>query len=115
MEAPYYNTVNLTGKRLTTAQAKADTQDKRILFLCEANKAEKLYPRILWKMHHVRFGPIELTSVRRALNTLIKKGLIEQLKRGEFNCPVTGQATAEIQVRFKEIKPMIVKQLKLEF
>lgn len=68
----YYNTTNETGAQLKLYQQNAQNQDNRILVVMQQNPRmsygasdfTKIFPNML------------LTSIRRSLNTLERKGLI---------------------------------------
>lgn len=82
----YYNTVRETGKTLAKYTKKADTQEKIILGYFRKNPGKGFTPE---KIRFYLFGPnTPITSVRRAMTTLSKKGLLRKTsakKKGNYN------------------------------
>jgi hypothetical protein len=83
----YFNTTNLTGNNLFTAQEQAQKQDNSILVWCK--KLQVFSATKIWKQKNgiteaTTYGQLRkmdrLTSVRRALNTLENQGLIRKLE-----------------------------------
>lgn len=70
----YYNTTNETGTQLDLYQQNAKSQDNRILLFMQGNKSKFYGASDLSK----EFPNMLLTSIRRSLNTLERKGLINK-------------------------------------
>ena len=80
----YYNTTNLSGSDLTRATEKAQTQEEVILAwfrsLERPNHGSAFYG-LSWgpsKVRHMCLNHAPITSVRRAMNSLTKKGKLEK-------------------------------------
>jgi hypothetical protein len=73
---PYYNTTNLSGPDLKKAIDKAKTQDEKVLLIFKNTEKRHLSPSQVW----VKFkNSPPITSIRRSINTLTKKGYLEKL------------------------------------
>jgi hypothetical protein len=73
----YYNTTNATGQSLSQNRDKADSQDALTLncmLAIYSDKRKSITPRRVWAVYLCNYGPVELTSIRRSINTLIKRG-----------------------------------------
>lgn len=75
---PYYQTIPKRGKELKDANRLTNQQDKNCLLAIRAIVKAGYTPtaRIVWHMYCTHKGPIELTSVRRSINTLHNKKYI---------------------------------------
>jgi predicted transcriptional regulator len=76
----YYNTTNLKGEELKTAQAQARTQEQdvyEILFLANRPLGAS---EVMERLNHFNKRP-PITSVRRAISNLKKSGLVERVER----------------------------------
>ncbi len=73
MEATFYNTTHLQGKELIKETKNALTQEQFILKLFKKHK--KLSASQAWRYFKTR---TPLTSVRRAITNLLKKGFISK-------------------------------------
>lgn len=79
MSESYHNTVPESGETLQVYKDKAATQDKRVLDFFKSNSRAMLSPsEILYLVFEGEGVP--LTSVRRAISNLDKKGLIFRTK-----------------------------------
>ena len=105
----YYNTTNLKGETLNKAWSNASKQDDKvagaIAYLCKNGRGDKLTCRRVWWAHQKLYGPVQLTSVRRSVDTLIKKGYLKHVLdikgdpiRIRHICPVEGFKTSERQI-----------------
>jgi hypothetical protein len=96
----YYNTNNLKSEELEKGIFDAKNQDNIIeKFIKESTNNNILTCRIIWCKLPIQ---IELTSLRRSINTLIKKGLIQYKtdEKGKYclhkhRCLVSGFMTTE--------------------
>jgi hypothetical protein len=73
----FYNTTNDKGQSLAKKRAKSSSQDAlalncMIAIYSDGKKA--ITPRRVWAVYICNYGPVELTSIRRSINTLIKRG-----------------------------------------
>ena len=68
----YFNTTHETGTELKTFNQKAKTQNERVLEYFKPNR--KLSASLIVNL----FENVPITSIRRALNTLENKGLINK-------------------------------------
>jgi len=72
----YYNTTNQSGTPLEESKNKASTQEGKILQLFIRNGKSKFSPSQVWAMGFNEYAP--LTSIRRSLSDLTRKGLLEK-------------------------------------
>lgn len=83
---PYHNTNGLEGEELQLAMFKAVTQEQRVLLVFR--KEALLTPEDVHR--HFPAGT-PLTSVRRAMSNLTKRGVLRKTiirTRGKYNAPV---------------------------
>ena len=93
MNAPsYYNTTRLSGPELAEAITTAKGQDAAVLALFRAYGS--LSPSLAWEHYKARAPAsrvfVPLTSIRRAISTLTKAGLLEKTDiqvPGEYSVP----------------------------
>jgi len=71
----YHNTTNLKGDQLNQAKKKAISQNERVLNFFQSHALEEFTPCEVQK----RVGGL-ITSIRRAMSVLTKKGLLEKTK-----------------------------------
>ena len=96
----YYNTNNLKSYELEKGIVSAKNQDNFVeKFIKESSSSTILTCRIIWAKLPIQ---IELTSLRRSINTLIKKGVIKYKidEEGAYSlhrhrCKVSGFLTTE--------------------
>lgn len=74
MSGPYFNTTAEPGPTLARYQAKAQTQDERVLAFYRQRAGELLPPSKVWRETGMESEGVPFTSVRRAINTLTKAG-----------------------------------------
>lgn len=77
----YYNTTKLTGKELKERHVKANTSEGcclRVMKMYRLASPWQVYG-VLWKENDGK-ARYPITSIRRAMNSLEKKGLIERTK-----------------------------------
>jgi|WetSurMetagenome_2_1015567.scaffolds.fasta_scaffold00103_83 hypothetical protein len=85
----YHNTTDLSGETLDKKEAKALTQDDKVLAFFSQNPGENFTPYEVWKYMNLYNVPI--TSIRRAISNLTKAGYLVKtsIKRagqyGELN------------------------------
>jgi predicted transcriptional regulator len=70
----YHNTKGYDGEQLTIFTVKAQNQDEKILNIFK--KYKSLSPSQAWQVYGNDEAP--LTSIRRAITNLTKRGLLEQ-------------------------------------
>jgi Fe2+ or Zn2+ uptake regulation protein len=73
-EKSYFDTTKLAKKELLDANAEATAQENNILQIFK--KHSPLSPSDVWRIYERNFGSILLTSVRRSITVLTKKGLL---------------------------------------
>jgi hypothetical protein len=82
----YYNTTNESGAQLKESHEKAHTQDEHVAALYETWGAAGLTPSMAWKKL-IGTGKIDkhtpLTSIRRSITSLTKKGVLYLTTRKE--------------------------------
>ena len=97
----YYNT---THKVNTTKEKKiASRQDTEVYLAAKdlADRNKTLTPRRVWWAYGKTYGSIQLTSLRRSINTLIGMGYMQYvMNKGKYayllhDCPVEGFETRE--------------------
>lgn len=71
---PFYNTINLDAKAIAVFSKKNTDQEERILNLMENDKSYS--PFDIQKEYERFFPEIPITSIRRAMTNLTKKGLL---------------------------------------
>lgn len=71
----YHNTTHLTGAELQDSTQKAETQTEKVLRFFKVHSGYKYPPSFV---HNVIGGNSPLTSTRRALSDLTKKGELEK-------------------------------------
>lgn len=105
----YHNTTDLKGETLERAWSKASKQDDKvhgaICYLVKNGRGDKLTPRRVWWAYLKLYGKVQLTSVRRSINTLIEKGYLKHVllgngtyKKIDSTCPVEHFDTKERQI-----------------
>lgn len=100
MVAMYYNTNNATGKELEKAQKVTSQQDIDVIeIISKYNKLNPhvmLTPRRVWALYRNWKGKhIMLTSVRRSISDLVKKGILKYGDKINIKCPIDGFPTKE--------------------
>lgn len=70
----FFNTSSLHGKELRQAISAASKQDDKILIYFENNPGKEFSPSQIWQVIFDEATP--LTSCRRSITTLTKKGLL---------------------------------------
>jgi hypothetical protein len=76
LEISYWNTTRLTGTPLADAETHCKNQEERIMFLFRTYD-QKMTPSEVFKKWQLVWPVIPLTSVRRALTNLTKRGELE--------------------------------------
>jgi hypothetical protein len=92
----YYNTTNQGGKDLKEFKSKALNQNDKIIEFFSMNKRSSFSPSFIWTICFNQSCP--LTSVRRSISTLTKKGFLIKTKiqdkgiygRPEFKWRING-------------------------
>lgn len=83
----FFNTIDLRGPELSKAQSVASTQEDKVLKVFQSAKYKTFTPAEI----HIALGQqFLLTSVRRSISNLTKKGLLEQteeLRPGNYGLP----------------------------
>lgn len=83
----FFNTIDLHGPELATAQKVASTQEDKVLKVFQEAKYKTFTPAEV----HIALGQqFLLTSVRRSISNLTKKGFLEQteeMRPGNWNLP----------------------------
>lgn len=71
---PFYNTINLDAKAIAIYSKKNTDQEERICNLMEVDKPYS--PFDIQKEYEKFFPEVPITSIRRAMTNLTKKGLL---------------------------------------
>ena len=74
----YYNTNKEAGETLKASRKKAATQEERILEFFKRHSRSELCP---FEVAHILFPGTPITSIRRAMTNLTKKGYLEKLDK----------------------------------
>jgi len=94
----YFNTTGHTGRKLEQKRKTASTQDVKVLWLIKkyiADGKTLTARRVWWAYRHHSKGNIQLTSVRRSINTLVNNGTIKYGARLQALCPIEKFKTTE--------------------
>lgn len=82
----YFNTTQLNGEEIKEAKRKATKQDEKILEQFRNNPETIYFASTLWLNLFDTYNT-PLTSIRRSINTLYNKGLIER-EEEKAKCPM---------------------------
>ena len=90
----FFNTINAQGNNLIQSEKKTQSQDDLVMWLFRAFNNNGFTPSIVWKGLK-ELGKIHpntpITSIRRSLTTLTKKGLLSKIdskkQKGQFGVP----------------------------
>jgi hypothetical protein len=90
----FYNTINLEGENLKQAREKAETQDEKVLRIFKAHPGIKFPASVIWgylmnQADEQSQQRPPLTSIRRSINTLIKRG--DVIKTGHLTNGIYGK------------------------
>jgi hypothetical protein len=78
LEISYHNTTKLTGQPLADAETHCRNQEERVMYLFRTFNQE-MTPSEVFKRWQLVWPVIPLTSVRRAMSNLTKRGELEML------------------------------------
>lgn len=82
MSKTFFNTINLSGEALQKANARAAAQNDLIAAIFTANPDKNFSPSQIHKIFASRFDRHNpLTSIRRAISTLTKEGVLEKMDK----------------------------------
>ena len=85
----YFNTTQLKGEEIKEVKRKATKQDEKILEQFRNNPETIYFASTLWINLFDTYNT-PLTSIRRSINTLYNKGLIER-EEEKAKCPMYGK------------------------
>lgn len=74
----FFNTIHLSGSELTAAKGQTGLQDRRIIGLFEFWDC-KMTPFELHEHYENQFGRTPITSIRRSITVLTRRGKLEKL------------------------------------
>ncbi len=74
MSQQFYNTVQIDGEELKEKVGKCVNQDKNIAIFFEKHPSLELTP--FQVQEHLQWYGVPITSIRRSMNTLTKKGCL---------------------------------------
>ena len=86
----FFNTINLTGKKLIEAQQNAKIQEERVYLIFLQNKKLGMTPFDVSREYDKLYPKAPVTSIRRAMTQLTKNKHIimtEKKKNGIYNTP----------------------------
>lgn len=73
----YFNTTHLSGTELAESKAQTGLQDQRVLDIFKFHQ-QKFTPVQVWEQYQNWHGRVCLTSIRRSMTVLTKKGLLRK-------------------------------------
>lgn len=80
----FYNTISLDGEELERAKENCKSQEERLQLLIKVN--QKVTPFEAHELYEKHFPKVPITSIRRALTNLTKRGLFTRTEIQQKEC-----------------------------
>lgn len=88
LQLEFFNTIDLKGRELIEATSQAQKQDDRVLGIFKIFK--KMTPFEVSNIYNSRYPPAPVTSIRRSMTVLTKKGFLimcDEMKKEVYGSP----------------------------